>query len=454
MAGHSSSNILSYHGAHEWADYIKKWGLEPVVVMPLTMIGMLFVAMNNDPDAVSGVVAALIGLSPIWLPVFLAKFFWITWMHYIRYSFWFAQEYTVLEIQLPAEIEKSPLAMELILTAMHNAGGETTFIARIWEGKFRPIWTLEIASNEGRIGYYIHLRKGFKNQIEARIYGQYPEARVTEVPDYAAKIPFNLDEYNLWGTEYEKSEPHALPIKSYIDYGLNESTDKPEIQIDPLTNIFELLGTVGKDEYFWIQIVMKARKKDEWFGFYKGGDRYADSAKEAMNDIMATAAKRSKALRNAEDEENSTEGRLTEGEKKKIEAIERSLGKLVFECGIRAVYLAKHDTFNGINIPGMILLFAPFKSPGYNGLGVTRGHAIFDYPWQDLFEIRHKRERRRLFFRYKNRAYFYVPYDQKPVCMTTEELATLWHFPGSAVKTPALDRVPTRRAEAPINLPT
>jgi hypothetical protein len=84
----------------------------------------------------------------------------------------------------------------------------------------------------------------------------------------------------------------------------------------------------------------------------------------------------------------------------------------------------------------------------------ARGNNWFDYPWQDWKEIRANRMRRNLFFRYKQRAYFYVPYDQVPVFMTTEELATIWHFPSSVVQTPALDRVPSRRSDAPINLPT
>ena len=37
--------------------------------------------------------------------------------------------------------------------------------------------------------------------------------------------------------------------------------------------------------------------------------------------------------------------------------------------------------------------------------------------------------------------------------LSTEELATIFHFPGATVTTPTLTRVPSKRAEAPSDLP-
>ncbi len=114
-------------------------------------------------------------------------------------------------------MEKSPLAMELFLSTLWNSGGESTFIARIWKGNYRAIWSLEIASNEGRLSFYIHTRRTWKQIIEARIYGQYPEAKIEEVEDYARKVPFNLEEYELWGCEFAKGAPGPVPIKTYTE---------------------------------------------------------------------------------------------------------------------------------------------------------------------------------------------------------------------------------------------
>lgn len=449
----------THDAAHHISEgIIYKWAFEPLVVMPALFLLLVVAASIIDPAAVSGTLAMVVALSPVWLPIFLAVFFWVTWMHYIRYIFWFGRETILLEVQLPPEVVKSPLAMELFLNGIHNSGGESTFLARIWEGKFRAIFALEIASNEGQIKFYIHCPKGWKNILEAKLYGQYPEAKVTEVEDYVSRVPFNLEEYSLWGTEFAKTENAAMPIKSYIDFGLDKNPDKPENSVDPITNIVEYMGQIGKGEYIWLQIIIKARKKEEWYGFYLEGNAWDKLAKEAISKITKGAIDRAKELVQDEAEKNRVGSRgamlLSPGERAKVEAIERSQTKNVYECGIRGLYLGRKENYNGINIGNLVNIFAGLKQVGYNNIMPGRGMDWFDYPWQDWHDIRQNRMRNNLFFRYKHRAYFYVPYDQVPVYMTTEELATIWHFPSSVVQTPALDRVPSRRSEAPINLPT
>jgi hypothetical protein len=37
--------------------------------------------------------------------------------------------------------------------------------------------------------------------------------------------------------------------------------------------------------------------------------------------------------------------------------------------------------------------------------------------------------------------------------LSTEELATLYHFPGAIAATPSINRIPSKKSEAPANLP-
>ena len=463
MAGHDDASIFSHHGAHAAANKIRGWGIEPSLYTPGIFALLLVVEGIYDPGAVSAMIAALVSIAPIWLPIVLGKFLWIWWIEYIRYIFWFKQEHILLEIQVPQEVEKSPLAMEIFLTTLHNAGGETTFLKRVWEGSFRPIWALEIASNEGRVSFYIHMRKSWKNIIEARIYAQFPEAKITEIDDYTMDIPADLKGYALWGSEYAKGAPPGLPLKTYIDFKLDKDP-KEEYRIDPIAGIIELLGQIGKGEHFWMQIVLKPRSKDEWFGFPLKGDSFKASTDAAVAEVMVNASKRAKGLAETvapEDKvliaQSAARGLnlLTEGEKRRLDNIERSRNKLWFECGVRILYLAKEENFEGVNIGALVRFFDAFKGGSENNsLGVTRDLADINYPWQDFRDIRQKRMRQNLFFRYKHRAYFYVPYNQVPVMLNTEELATIWHFPGSGVKTPGLNRAVSRRGDAPQNLPT
>ncbi len=456
--------MLGHHVSEKLSNWLNGWAFDPLAFMPMVVVLFLITVDWYDPLTLSSGLAMLIAMSPVWLPLYFGVFFWISWIDYIRFLFWFSQDYILVEIQLPPEVLKSPLAMETFLATLWNAGSETTYIQRIWRGSYRPIWSLEIASNEGRIGFYIHMRSGWRNIVEARLYAQFPEAKAHVVDDYVARIPFNLKEYDIFGCEYRKSSraPNALPIKTYIDYGLDKDP-KEEYKIDPISSILELFTQIGKGEHFWMQIILKARRNEsEWYGFRFAKDDYKEPAAKEISRIIKGAADRTAALvkDKVEKEKVAIRGQqlLSESEKRRIDQIERSMSKLIFEAGIHVVYLAKKENYVGINAGAIIRFFDAYKGQDYtreyNELGVNGGTAMFDYPWQDFMKIRVRLSKENLFFRYKNRAYFYVPYDQVPVFMNTEELASLWHFPGSMVQTPGLNRVPSRRSEAPVNLPT
>ncbi|MBC7836556.1 hypothetical protein H7X87_02150 [Acetobacteraceae bacterium] len=454
--------LYSHSTGHAFAKWLEAWKLEPVIFSTAWLILLVIIASVIDPESISGVLSMITLLSPIWLPLYLGTMLWIVWIDYIRFLFWFADPKVLLEIELPPEVEKSPLAMEVVFSGIWNNGRETTFLDRMWKGRFRPIWSFEIASNEGRINFYIHAPRGWKNFIEARIYGQYPEARITPVDDYVDRVPFNLREWDMWVGEYKKvNSPQALPIKVAADFELDKNTDVPETKVDPMTNLLELMNNMGKDQYLWCQFIVKARQKDEWYGVYLPKDSFIDGANERIKKIIAGAADRARDIARVElhaDELQQAQiaGRgmsmLTDGEKKEIEAIDHTKGKAIFEVGARIVYVAKKEKFFGLTGGPLYRAFEAYKSD-FNDFKGTRGMVGFDYPWEDFRGIRKARLKRDQFFFYKNRAYFYVPYDQAPVFMTTEELASLWHFPNSAVKTPGLERVASKRGEAPANLP-
>ncbi len=452
--------MLLYHEAHEVRNWLTDWKLSPPIFMSLALLLIVIFASIVDPDTVTSTLAMTVAFSPLWLPVFLFTILYITWIHYARYKFWFSRERGLLEVQLPAEVTKSPAAMEIFLNSIWTTGSETTFLDRILRGGYKAVWTLEIASNEGQISFYIHALKVWHPAIEARIYGQFPEAKVTAAEDYVPKINFNMDEYEIWGAEYMKSDPLSpVPIRTYVDFELDKNPDVPETKTDPLTNIFELMNNVGKDQYLWYQLMLKPHNQFEWYGFPEKTSRYRDAGKAQIEKIMSDAAKRSKGIQGALKEEGTNGGSptmsLTDGEREIVKGIENSLSKNPFEIGIRILYIAKKEKFHGIWGAYLFRIFQVFKSRG-NGLGgkPMRGMVQFDYPWEDFMGIRERIVKRLLFFHYKYRAYFGVPYDQVPSIMSPEEVATLWHFPYSSVKTPGLNRVPSRTSEAPTNLPT
>lgn len=457
----------THTGSEYFAEWIANWKVEPLIVAFVFLFALIAIATDVDPGAVTATFAMLIALSPIWVPIYLATFLITSWVHYVRYIFWFRQEYVLVEIELPPEVEKSPKAIEIILTGMWNIGGETTFIHRVFKGQQRLVWSLEIAGTEGHVGFYIYMRRVWKSVIEARFYGQFPECRFHEVDDYITRVPYDSTKYSLFAAEHAKagSSAHPLPIRTYVDYGLDKDPDKPETVTDPIVNTLETMGQLGKGEYMWMQLIIRPRKNDEWYGFYrKSGlgfdtlaNSYTESGKAEIDKITKGAIARAQKFTEDETEKKKVGVRgstlLSPVEKDRVEAIERSMSKLVFDCGLRTVYMAEKDKFDLANIGSIVRFFNAYRYPNFGVIAAARGHPGMDYPWQDWGNVRKEKIARNMYFWSKHRAFFFVPHDQKETCLTTEEVATLWHFPNSQVKTPGLRRVPSRVSEAPPNLP-
>ena len=392
----------------------------------------------------------LLTLYPVWLPIFLVAIFWNLWVNYVRSKFFLSEKTVLLEFKIPRDIFKTPLAMEVFLDALYDTGGERTFIDRYWMGKTRPWFSLEIASLEGKVKFFIWTRASWKNFIESQLYAQYPGIEVVEVPDYAKTVVFDKEKHNAWGCDFILTEPDPYPIKTYVDYNLDNAQLEEESKTDPITNVIEFLGTMGKNEQMWIQIIIRAHKKEKRAtgGLWRKKSDWKDEAEIEIKKITSHAKDAEK--------DGFNEQRLTSGEKDRIKALERSIGKTPFDCGIRAIYLADRAAYRKTNEPGLRNSLKQFSSPDLNSL-VPDGKVWlpkYDYPWQDYQDRRHNRDKRRLVEAYKRRSFFYPPYQSsKPFILNSEELATIFHFPGKVSEAPTFDRLAAKKAEPPANLP-
>jgi hypothetical protein len=381
------------------------------------------------------------------LPIFLAILVWKMRVYYMRRMFLKKQKYVLLEIKLPKEILKSPAAMELFLYALHQTGGEASPYHTAWLGKSRAFFSLEIASIDGGVHFYIYTRTGLKNYVEAALYAQYPNVEIYPADDYAQKVFFNRSEHSMFGTEFKLTKDDAYPIKTYIDYGMDRDP-KEEFKIDPITPLIEFMGSLGQGEQLWVQIVVrsyKRAKKDADDPWVKGADKI-------VNEILSRDPKTKTTIRKTE-AGFALMPDLTKTERDVIEAIQRSLSKAAFEVGIRAFYIAKKDKFNGLNISGLLGIMKQYSSQTLNGFKITNCTSFDDYPWQDFMDYRTNKSKRELLHAYKLRSFFMPPYVRTPLILNTEELATIWHLPVQVASTPTFTRINSRKAEAPNNLP-
>ena len=96
----------------------------------------------------------LIDFAPFWVPLILGIIFFKVWMSYIRYDFVLKSGSVLLEIKIPKETFKSPLAMEIFFTSLYQTGS-ATFSELYWIGKVRPWFSLELASIGGQVKFFI-----------------------------------------------------------------------------------------------------------------------------------------------------------------------------------------------------------------------------------------------------------------------------------------------------------
>ena len=341
---------------------------------------------------------------------------------------------------------KSPKAAEFFITGLYQTFGEANWYEKYWKGQTRAWFSLEIASIDGGVHFFIWTRSSSRNQIEANIYSQFPGIEIYEVPDYTLPISFDPDTTGLWATEFDLNKPDAYPIKTYVDYGLDENPDE-EFKIDPLTPLIEFLGSLDRGHHAWIQIILRAHKAED-------KDPEGDSKKVDLKWMKAAKKEIEDIIKKAKGDGDKPMRLLTKGETETIAALERSVSKLGFDVGIRAIYIAPKDVFSLSNVGGIIGGITHFNS-NLNGFKPARGPApkYKYFPWKDRNPNRINRQKQRLLDAYKRRAYFYRPYRKPHFVLNTEELATMYHFPGGVSTTPTFSRIESRKVEAPSNLP-
>ena len=181
-------------------------------------------------------------------------------------------------------------------------------------------------------------------------------------------------------------------------------------------------------------------------------------------------------------------------EKEEVEAIHKKKSKATARTIMRVIYVAntKKGKFNSGQVQNILSFMRPFTGR-WNSVGIGNVVDPYDYPWQnlrgrrvpwraeELFESYVEREgfhphkskidwldkfEDQFFWNYsmKHRKIFRMVYEiifksfehtepNTVSVLNTEEIATLYHFPGQVASVPNLPRVDSTKGMAPSNLP-
>ncbi len=395
----------------------------------------------------------LIVLTPIWLPYIIFLMTYDMWIWFVREKFKYNTGRTTLRIILPKEVHKSPEAMESVFNHIYNPGRPENYMQSYWEGRHPLISSFEIVSIGGDVRFYANLpSQKTKNAFETQMYALYPGIEIIEEEiDYTAEVKWDPDVWDMMSFHITKRNDQVLPIKTYIDFKHDQLPDE-ETKVEPMATLIEHLGRAKRHERLWIQILTVAHSGRNFKGGWlrKKGTWESDAVKK-INKIM----KRDEDL-TAKEEDNELRPVLTASERDTVSAIERNVSKYAYEVAIRAMYITKKDKFDGEMIGPMLRSFSQYDMIGRNTIGVS-WRTDFDYNFiSDFFGARREAMKQEELESYKLRAYlpknFNSGADAMKV-MSIEELATIYHLPGSSVITPALSRVESAKGDAPDNLP-
>jgi hypothetical protein len=411
------------------------------------------------------------------MPIPLAYIALNLWHHYRQDRFISGIKWVLLEVQVPRDIAKSPVAMELIISNAFYHQSMKGFWEQFVIGAPWLWFSLEIASVDGRVHFFIRTPSRIRDLVETQIYAQYPQAKIIEVEDYTLHIPEykKNGEWNVWGCEFTKANEDFLPIKTYKNFGDEMKTGvKEEFKVDPITPVIEYLGALRKGQQVWIQILIRQNVKK-----YKGKKsgkmlNYNDAAAEYLDYILEPYTKYQAKM--AKDDEVNYAKQVfgpVDHMKASVAAIADGRAKLHFDCGIRLVALGDkrfcdEDQFNNLR-RDVRLLFRQYSQPSVNEFSRINS-TQFDAPWSDPTGLAlHKIKRRMLDF-YRMRIFFHPPIQysvdypeilsiffpsNKPriFAMGVDEIATIFHFPGMVAETPSFKRLESKIAKPPSNLP-
>lgn len=383
---------------------------------------------------------------------------WLAWRQF-RYRY--AIPLTIFEIKIPREINKSPKAMEHILTVittLRNAQGNLR--EKWWDGEITQWFTFEIVSFGGEIHFYMTMPTRHAKVVRANIFAQYTDVEVEEVEDYMSRIPkttFELYEggYNLWGTELILGKEDGLPIRTYTQFEAKEE----EQNLDPIGGILEVLSKLQKDEIVVLQILARPADPAVWPALVrKTALSYREETKTAVK---------------------SPAGEMfevflprTPGETEKLKQIEAKSFKPAFDVIIRFVYFAPQSTYN-VNFAkrGVRTAFYQYAAPNMNFFtsNPLTWTQAWIWDWPHIFPKRileGRKQRILLNYRERNFApekamyklltfhFFSSTFTSKSFLLNVEELATIFHLPSAVVLTgPLVKRVESRKIGPPAGLP-
>jgi len=392
---------------------------------------------------------AIYVLAWFFVPVFLIVLWWRVRLIYKRAAFLAKVEWVLLEMQMPANNEKTPKAMEQVfasLYGMYSFGVQP--LPKYLEGKVDLWASFEMMGKGGEMRFFVRFPSQYRNLVESAIYSQYPDVELEEVIDYMEDLPTILpnDVYDIFGTGFGLTKNSVYPIRTYFHF----EDPKEERRLDPLSSIVEAMSKLKNDETAIIQVLFSPT------GALTGFDLKKKAEEEIQKIVDEKSPKRTDSGGN---EFSAGMIGLSEGYRNVVKDIEAKAAKLAFQVSLRFLYIDRKDSFSPLNNAAIMGSFQQFNTVNENAFKPDKFMTIFGgwkakvFPFYKRYKLLSKK--RRLYDAIRTRRFGYSNRlsDEGLPVLNVEELATLFHFPSWVVKAPSLRMHASRKSGPPTNLP-
>jgi hypothetical protein len=357
--------------------------------------------MENLNELMINLLLIVIGVTAIGGTLWFLAYLSLLWLRN-RHREEESLDSTLLQITVPRENEIKIDAAEQMFSSIASLRQDG------WLEFFRqqPRLSFEIVGLPGDIRFYVCIPNKYRDFIEKQINGSYPDAEIVPVNEPTAK----QKEGNVVGTEYSIfSENGKVAFASLREKGHDYVPIRvfKDLPIDPLSSLTSVLAKMGKGEGAVIQILVRPAG-----GLWKKAGRgYISSTKK--NEANPETAK-------------------YKTDAKELEGIENAISKSGFNTVVRIVVNAQTKTAAEAHLNNIINTFGQYT--GQNSF-IKNKNRIKGWFMHDFI-------------------YRYFPIYGQSSILTSEELATIFHFPNKSIVTPGIHWLTSKRAPAPSNLPS
>lgn len=303
-------------------------------------------------------------------------------------------ELVLLEISLPRDNEIKIDAAEQLFASLYSLyhGGFFSFLSP------QEHLSFEIVALPEDIRFYVACPGKLKDLVEKQIHGAYPGAEIKEA-----------EEYNIF-SQKGKVAFASLRLKKADFYPIKVYKD---LSTDSLSSVTSALAKMGPDEGAAVHLLISP----------------ASSSWRAAGKGFVSKIKK---------QEASPEEAKFQVNPKDLEAVSEKCGKPGFNTTVRMVVSSSNLAQAKMHLDNLVTCFSQFASDQNS---FTKNRHFF----KKVFMID-------FIYRYLP-LFSFGPFRQTSV-LTSEELATIFHFPNKSIETPHIFWLNAKRAPAPAQIAT